>query len=311
MYWVRALGGTLYLSGVVMAGVNYYMTWRARPAVYAEPVQSAPALARTYSEDARPVSRLTSNVGIGHAGDIFLQGAWHRRWERLPFRFTVWVVIAVAVASLFEIIPTFLIRSNVPTIASVHPYTPLELAGRDIYVSEGCYNCHSQMIRPIWAETKRYGEYSKPGEFVYDHPFQWGSRRIGPDLAREGNARSHDWQVRHLEDPRQLIAQSIMPSYAHLLSQPMDFDGIQARVDAMAMLGVPYGDAVTRAPQMARDQAAQIAADLVKQGGYENMADKKVIALVAYLQRLGTDISAPPPAPDPGTAPAPSTAEGN
>ena len=103
-----------------------------------------------------------------------------------PFRFTVWVTVAVVVASLFEIIPTFLIRSNVPTIASVQPYTPLELVGRDIYLSEGCYNCHSQMIRPILAETKRYGEYSKPGEFVYDHPFQWGSRRIGPDLAREG-----------------------------------------------------------------------------------------------------------------------------
>ncbi len=121
---------------------------------------------------------------------------WHRRWERLPIRFTVLTTLAVVVASLFEIIPTFLIRSNVPTIATVKPYTPLELAGRDIYVSEGCYNCHSQMIRPMVAETKRYGEYSKPGEFIYDRPFQWGSRRIGPDLAREGGKQSSFWHWR-------------------------------------------------------------------------------------------------------------------
>jgi cytochrome c oxidase cbb3-type subunit I/II len=293
MYWVRVVGGTLYLTGVGLAAVNFYQTWRGRPETYAEPVQTAPALSREYTGDPAPASRLTSNVAIGHAGDIFLQGAWHRRWERLPMRFTVWVVIAVAIASLFEIIPTFLIRSNIPTIASVKPYTPLELAGRDIYIAEGCYNCHSQMIRPIWAETERYGEYSKPGEFVYDHPFQWGSRRIGPDLAREGGRQSHDWHVRHLEDPRQLVAQSVMPPYAHLLRQRLDFDGIQARVDAMAMLGVPYGDILKNAPDHAREQAARIAADLVTQGGYEGMEDKKVIALVAYLQRLGTDLTAP------------------
>ena len=131
----------------------------------------------------------------------------------------------------------------------MQPYTPLELAGRDIYIAEGCYNCHSQMIRPIWAETKRYGEYSKPGEFVYDHPFQWGSRRIGPDLAREGGKQSSDWHVRHLENPRQLIAQSIMPAYPHLLNKTLDFDGIQSRVNVMAMLGVPYGEAVKQAPR--------------------------------------------------------------
>ena len=124
------------------------------------------------------------------------------RWERLPIRFTVLTTLAVVVASLFEMIPTFLIRSNVPTIATVKPYTPLELAGRDIYVSEGCYNCHSQMIRPMVAETKRYGEYSKPGEFIYDRPFQWGSRRIGPDLAREGGKQSSLWHWRHLENPQ-------------------------------------------------------------------------------------------------------------
>jgi cytochrome c oxidase cbb3-type subunit I/II len=262
-------------------------------------VHEAPALSRDYRDEPPPPSRLGAVTRLGHRGDVFLQGRWHRRWERLPIRFTVWVVVAVGVASLFEIIPTFLIRSNVPTIDSVRPYTPLELAGRDLYVNEGCYNCHSQMIRPIWAETERYGEYSKPGEFVYDHPFQWGSRRIGPDLAREGGKQSHDWHVRHFENPRQLIAQSIMPAYAHLLTTRLDFEGIQARVDAMAMLGVPYGEAVRdgRAVELARVQAKKIADELVAQGGYPDLGDKQVIALVAYLQRLGTDISAPPPAP--------------
>ncbi len=295
MYWVRVVGGSLYLTGMIMCGVNIAMTWKRRPRMYDVPVYEAPALSSVYVDPPRPGSRLEANVGLGHKADTFIQGWWHRVWERMPIRFTVWVFIAVAVASLFEIIPTFLIRSNVPTIESVKPYTPLELAGRDIYISEGCYNCHSQMIRPIWSETKRYGEYSKPGEFVYDRPFQWGSRRIGPDLARVGGKQSHDWQVRHLEDPRQLIPQSLMPGYPHLLDQDLKFESIQARVDAMAMLGVPYADAVRAggAERAARAQAAQIASDLALQGGYPDMAGKKVIALVAYLQRLGTDIHAP------------------
>ncbi|MBX3378296.1 MAG: cytochrome-c oxidase, cbb3-type subunit I [Phycisphaeraceae bacterium] len=292
MYWIRIIGGVLYITGAVLGAVNYYKTWQTRPATYEEPVHQAPALARVWVDPPLPKSRLSANVNFGHKGDVFLQGAWHRRWEGRPLKFTVWVIVAVGVASLFEIIPTFLVRSNVPTILSVKPYTPLELAGRDIYVSEGCYNCHSQMIRPIWAETKRYGDYSKPGEFVYDHPFQWGSRRIGPDLAREGGARSHDWHVRHMEDPRQLVAQSIMPAYKHLLKQDLDFRGIQARVNAMAMLGVPYGPVVKQgeAERLARLQAAKIAADLVQQGGYADVGGKKIIALVAYLQRLGADI---------------------
>ena len=145
---------------------------------------------------------------------------------------------------------------------------------------------------------------SKPGEFVYDHPFQWGSRRTGPDLAREGGLRSHDWHVRHLENPRQLIPQSIMPTYGHLLVQDIDFESIQSRVRAHAMIGVPYGEAVKDgvAPQMARDQARQIAGDLVKQQGYEGMETKKVIALTAYLQRLGTDLFKPADAPPPEAA---------
>jgi cytochrome c oxidase cbb3-type subunit I/II len=299
-YWVRIVGGLLFLSGMIMAGVNFYMTWRARPASYEEPVQQAAALARNYVDPAPPPSRLTSNVGLGHTGDVFLQGAWHRVWEGRPLKFTLWTIAAVAVASLFEIIPTFLIRSNVPTIASVQPYTPLELAGRDIYVSEGCYNCHSQMIRPIYAETKRYGEYSKPGESVYDHPFQWGSRRIGPDLAREGvppNQKSHLWHYRHFLDPRDVTKGSIMPSYPFLTTDDLNFEDIQAKVDAMALMGVPYGEAVKkgRAVEMAHAQAKEIAEQLAQQGGPEGAENKKVIALIAYLQRLGTDIKKAPP----------------
>jgi cytochrome c oxidase cbb3-type subunit I/II len=307
-YWARIIGGLLYVAGVVMLGINFYMTWKARPATYAEPVQQAPALARDYVEPSSPRSRLTANIELGHKGDVFLQGAWHRKWEGLPLRFTLWTTAAVAVASLFEIVPTFLIKSNVPTIASVTPYTPLELAGRDIYVSEGCYNCHSQMIRPIYAETKRYGEYSKPGEFVYDHPFQWGSRRIGPDLAREGvapNQKPHLWHYRHFKDPRDVTKGSIMPSYPWLLNDDLPFEDIQAKVDAMAALGVPYGEAVKKgkAVEMARAQAKEIAEQLEQQGGPEVQftEGKKVIAVIAYLQRMGTDIKKAPPAPAPET----------
>jgi len=208
----------------------------------------------------------------------------------------VMTLVAVAVASLFEIIPTFLIRSNVPTIASVKPYTPLELAGRDLYIREGCVNCHSQMIRPLRHETERYGEYSKPGEFVYDHPFLWGSRRIGPDLARVGGKYPHLWHVRHMEDPQAITARSVMPAYPRMLSAPLDFERIQKAVDAMAMLGVPYGDAVNNAPALARAQAAEIGAEIEAQGGPAGLGDREIVAMVAYLQRLGVDATRTPAA---------------
>jgi cytochrome c oxidase cbb3-type subunit I/II len=291
MYWVRALGGSLFVTGVVLAVVNLVMTWRQRPAIYAEPEQEAPALGPdSLPEPKLVIPRYTTMADMGHRLRYFAAAAWHRVWERRPLLFTVWVVVAVLVASLFEMIPTFLIRSNVPSIASVKPYTPLELTGRDIYVSEGCYNCHSQMVRPIRAETERYGEYSKPGEFVYDHPFQWGSRRIGPDLHRVGGKYPHLWHVRHMEDPRAITPQSIMPAYAFLLKDEIAFDEIQRKVDVMAMLGVPYGDALLHAEAMARAQSRQIAAEIARQGGPKDLDGKKIVALVAYLQRLGTDI---------------------
>ncbi|HWA74012.1 MAG TPA: cytochrome-c oxidase, cbb3-type subunit I [Polyangiaceae bacterium] len=298
MYWVRALGGTLFVGGVVLCCVNLFMTWRARPARYEEPVIEAPALAPyTGPEPALEIPSYSTLADTAHRIRYFAAAAWHRAWERRPLRFTLWVVVAVAVASLFEILPTFLIRSNVPSIASVQPYTPLELAGRDIYVSEGCYNCHSQMVRPIRAETERYGEYSKPGEFVYDHPFQWGSRRIGPDLHRVGGKYPDLWHVRHMADPRSITPQSIMPAYPRLLTDQLDFPQIQRSVDAMALLGVPYGEAVLHAEEMARQQARTLAESIAVQGGPRGLEDKQIIALVAYLQRLGTDIKKPPPKP--------------
>ena len=277
MYWVRVIGGSLYIAGLVLLGVNVLMTWRARPARYAEPVHEAPAL--TSARTAGPAAG-----GAGWAG-------WHRRWEGLPLTFSVWVAVAVAVASLFEILPMFLIQSNVPTIASVHPYTPLELAGRDIYVAEGCNNCHSQMIRPIRAETMRYGEYSKPGEFVYDHPFLWGSRRIGPDLHRVGGKYPHLWHVRHMQDPRSTTPQSIMPAYPWLARDHVDWRAVGRGVAAQVTLGVPYArDTAANAAALARAQGQQIAGEIVQQGGPAGLEETKVVALIAYLQRLGTDI---------------------
>ncbi len=299
MWWIRVIGGTLYVTGILFLITNYILTWKSRPATYEEPVIKAPALPKVAPEDGITASRLGDAVApMGHAMDKLVQMRWHRRWERLPLRFSVWVFIAVAIGGLVEAIPMFLVESNIPTIKTVTPYTPLEQAGRDIYVSEGCYNCHSQMIRPFYAETKRYGDYAKPGEFVYDRPFQWGSRRIGPDLQREGGKKGHLWHYMHFQNPRQVNPDSVMPSYPWLLTQEINFDEIQSRIDALAMLGHPYGELIKgdNASRHARAQAEQIAAELIEQAGeyplvdVDNLAKKKVIAVIAYLQRLGVDL---------------------
>ncbi|GMV40838.1 MAG: bifunctional cbb3-type cytochrome C oxidase subunit I/II [Myxococcales bacterium] len=306
MYWVRALGGTLFLAGVILMIVNVFMTWARRPKVYDEPVVEAAPLDPSHVEDTTAPSPLRQDgAAVAHVAyslERFFAARWHRRWEGLPVLFTVWTAVAVIVASLFEIVPTFLIKSNVPTIASVAPYTPLELAGRDLYIAEGCYNCHSQMVRPFRDETERYGEYSKPGEFVYDHPFQWGSRRIGPDLHRVGGKYPHLWHVRHMEDPRSTTPQSIMPPYKHMLTDDLDLDALEAGVKAMVTLGVPYPpEVVAGAKEHAMAQADTIAAEIVAQEGPAGLGRKNIIAMIAYLQRLGTDIKAKPPeapAPD-------------
>ncbi len=308
MYWVRTIGGTLYLIGAILCLVNLIMTWTKRPKTYDVPVYEAPALEKIE----RPIGpspwrrgRAPYTEESAFSVSRMLDLGWHRVWESLPVTFTVWVVIAVVVASLCEIVPTFLIRSNVPTISSVKPYTPLELMGRDIYIAEGCYNCHSQMIRPLIAETERYGEYSKPGEFIYDHPFQWGSRRIGPDLHRVGGKYQHLWHFLHMKEPGKVTKGSMMPAYPHMLEKSIDFGAVQSRVDAMVMLGVPYGDAVKNAEAMSKAQAQAIAKVLSEQMYTEpkdsakreqaavQYQDKEIVALIAYLQRLGIDINAP------------------
>ncbi len=300
MYWVRVIGGVAYLAGALMLGVNFFMTWKNRPSTYEVPVHEAPALSKEYADPPEPAGQLKTSgahvVNLAYKLDRFFSTTWHRRWERLPLKFTVAVLIAVVVASFFEIIPTFLIKSNVPTIATVTPYTPLELAGRDIYLAEGCYNCHSQMIRPIRAETERYGEYSKPGEFVWDHPFQWGSRRIGPDLQRIGGKYPDLWHVRHMDDPRSITAGSIMPAYPWMLTDDLDWESVEPVMRAHQILGVPYSDEeVANGMAAAREQAAAIAAEIVIQGGPDGLADKQIVALIAYLQRMGTDITKPEP----------------
>ena len=283
MYYIRIVGGVLYFAGVVLGGYNLLMTWKNRPAVYADAVAEAAPLAKDWTDPHPPKPGL-------------LEWGWHRAWERNSLWFSVATVAAVLVASLFEIIPTFVLDSNIPTIAAVKPYTPLELAGREVYIAEGCYNCHSQMIRPLRSETERYGEYSKPGEFVYDHPFQWGSRRIGPDLHRIGGKYPDLWHVRHMENPQVVNVQSVMPSFGWLLTQDLDWNAVQNNVDAMAMLGVPYGpDVLTgKAVASAKAQAKAIAERVHKDGGPAGLEGKQITALVAYLQRLGTDIAVKP-----------------
>ncbi len=297
LYWIRALGGTLFVAGTVLMAYNMFRTWATRPPKYDVPVHESPALSKTPPKDAVLESRLGGMVtGMGHVTDKVAQLNWHRKWERMPVKFTVFVLIGISIGGIVEAIPMFLIKANIPTIASVKPYTPLELVGRDLYVAEGCYNCHSQMIRPIFAETERYGEYSKPGESVYNRPFQWGSRRIGPDLAREGGAKSHFWHYVHMENPRQLVADSLMPAYAWMTRSDINFGEIAARVDSQVMLGVPYGPLVKEgaAEAHARAQAQIIADELVGQSGGasfpDNLQDKQIIAMIAYLQRLGTDL---------------------
>ncbi len=299
-YWIRVVGGLLYLSGAILCAVNLLLTWRNRPKTYDVPVYEAAPLARGYREPPIPGSTLPE-FGVLEAAkklDVFSQMRWHRKWEGLAFVFTVMVAVAVVTASLFEIVPMFLRKGDTIRIATVSPYTPLELAGRDVYISEGCANCHSQMIRPLLAEVERYGEYSKPGEFVYDHPFLWGSRRIGPDLARVGRKiPSPNWHIRHFNDPTDTSPGTIMPSYSHLVAKELDLSHVQASMRAMKRVGVEYTDAeIKAAASLAQEQAKAIGAKVVDEGGPDGVQDRQVVALIAYLLRLGTDIDKPAPA---------------
>ncbi|MFQ5498979.1 MAG: cytochrome-c oxidase, cbb3-type subunit I [Candidatus Zixiibacteriota bacterium] len=270
MYHIRAVGGGLFLFGTVMMGINLIMTMRGGSLLANEKAE-APALERAF-KDSADVAR------------------WHRWLERRPVQFILLATVAILIGGLVEIVPTFIVESNVPTIANVKPYSPLELEGRDIYIREGCNNCHSQMIRPFRSETERYGEYSKAGEFVYDHPFLWGSKRTGPDLHRIGGKYPDAWHYNHMIDPRSMSPGSIMPSYPWLAENNLDLNLLPSKINAMRSLGVPYANGFElEATEKLRQQADKVAAGLAE-SGVDVSADKEVIALIAYLQRLGRDI---------------------
>ncbi len=272
MYMLRAIGGGIYLIGAVFGVYNLHRTLRSGSLVANEPAE-APPMPKT-----DPAS--TKNV-YGH------------RWlESRPIQFFIFTVVAVTIGGVIEFVPAFLIKSNVPTIASVKPYTPLELEGRDIYIREGCMTCHSQQIRPFRNETERYGEYSKSGEFVYDHPFLWGSKRTGPDLHRVGKKYPDAWHYNHMMDPRSMSPGSLMPTYPWLAEQSIDKSQIPTKIEAMQTLGVPYPEGYQEfAVEDVETQAQQIVENL-KNAGITVSPDKEIVALSAYVQRLGTDIHA-------------------
>jgi cytochrome c oxidase cbb3-type subunit I/II len=275
-YLLRSIGGTLYFFGAILMVYNLIKTIRAGKAVDDEAAEAAP---------------LSDNYEPHHTEH------WHRWVERRPVQLLVLSLVVILIGGAVEFIPSFLIKSNVPTISSVKPYTPLELQGRDIYIREGCYTCHSQMVRPFRSETARYGEYSKAGEFVYDHPFQWGSKRTGPDLAREGTQKirkPNSWHFNHMYEPQSISPGSIMPRYTWLFENDIDMDITEAKIKAMQTLGVPYEQGYEKeANKDLMKQANEIVADLQKEN-IKAMPQKEIIALIAYLQRLGTDISAEP-----------------
>ncbi len=281
MYTVRVVAGVLFLAGFVIMVFNLAKTMKAGTFTNNEPAE-APALVR--------------------AGKRASTGETVHRWlERRGVRFSVWVFIILAIGGAAEIIPMVFIKSNIPTIESVKPYTPLELAGRDIYVSEGCYTCHSQVVRPFRWETDRYGEYSKIGEFVYDHPYQWGSRRTGPDLARAGVIggpmyKSASWHYNHFMDPQKMNQQSIMPKYDWLAKKDIDIDIIPRKIRAMQTLGVPYEEGFDKHAVDDLMQQAQQIADELKASNINIEPNKQMIAMIAYMHKLGKDIVTPPTA---------------
>ncbi len=267
MYMMRAVGGALYLSGAILMTFNLTKTMKQGKLLADEPAEAMPL---------EPI--------------VKTEKSWHRRLERKPALFMTLTLIVILIGGMVEMMPTFMISSNVPTIASVKPYTPLELQGRDIYIREGCMGCHSQMVRPFRSETARYGEYSKAGEYVYDHTYLWGSKRTGPDLHRLGGKYPNKWHYDHMLDPTITSPGSIMPAYPWLIDQDLDKTTTPAKIRAMQILGVPYPtgfdqEAITHL----ENQANEIVEDL-KGNQIDVSPDKEIIAMIAYLQRLGTDI---------------------
>jgi len=289
MYWMRAIGGSLYIVGAIMLLVNVVQTVRRGSSVTDEYAE-APALSRV-------TAKRTAKEG------------YHTWLERRPVRLTIYATIAILIGGMVQIIPSLMVDDYVPRITSVKPYTPLELEGRDIYIRESCNACHSQMVRPFRSEVERYGEYSKSGEYVYDHPFLWGSKRTGPDLFRVGGKYSDNWHLNHFYDPQSTSSGSIMPSYKWLIKNELDKSLTEKKMEAMVTLGVPYSEEeIARAQEWMLEQGQQIEENLfadpdfvksyeadkklaqTKGEEFVEMRNREVVALIAYLQRLGTDI---------------------
>ena len=270
MHLMRAIGGTLYLTGAILMAYNLFKTMQKGTLLANEPAEAVPLAVTEEPEKGEH---------------------WHRWIERKPIQLLVGSLIMILIGSLVELVPTFMVKSNVPTIEAVKPYSSLELEGRDIYIREGCVGCHSQLVRPFRSETERYGEFSKSGEFVYDHPFLWGSKRTGPDLHREGGKYPDSWHYHHMRDPQSMSPGSIMPAYDWLYEQTLNTSQTQAKLNAMKKLGVPYTDAeIANAVTDLNTQSKAIQARLAEEK-IKVSADKEIIAMIAYLQRLGTDIS--------------------
>jgi len=275
LYAIRSIGGTMYFIGVIIGVYNLVKTTKMGTLLANEEAEAAPIMKLNKPE----------------AGETK-----HRWLERKPAQFALLAVVVVLIGGLIEIIPTFLVKSNIPTISSVKPYTPLELQGRDLYIREGCNNCHSQMIRPFRSETERYGEYSKAGEFVYDHPFLWGSKRTGPDLQRTGKKYPNIWHYLHMYDPTQISPGSIMPAYPWLQEDDLDITTTESKINALRSIGVPYPAGYEKiANDELMRQAKEITDDLNKNGAPVTQ-EKEIIAMIAYLQRLGIDIKGELPA---------------
>jgi cytochrome c oxidase cbb3-type subunit I/II len=284
MFRLRAIGGTLYIVGACIMAYNLYQTAKAGKFVPEQEAQAAPLKAQ-----ASPTGE---------------HNPWgHRVLESKPVLFSVLALVAVVIGGVVEFVPLWVIKENVPTISSVKPYTPLEVLGRDLYIREGCVGCHSQMIRPFRSETERYGDYSKAGEFVYDHPFLWGSKRTGPDLHRLGGKYPDAWHYNHMDDPRTTSPGSMMPRYSWLLTQKLDTSSLPSRMKALRSVGVPYTDEqIANAQKALETQAQQVVVNLSVGAITNAPPDREIIALIAYLQRLGTDIKAAPAASTPAGA---------
>ena len=289
MYWMRAIGGSLYIVGMIMLVVNIIITIRKGSKVTDELAEAAPL--------ARVTKHRTAKEG------------YHTWLERRPVKLTIYATVAILIGGMVQIIPSLIVDDYVPKITSVKPYTPLELEGRDLYIRESCNACHSQMVRPFRSEVERYGEYSKSGEYVYDHPFLWGSKRTGPDLFRVGGKYSDNWHFNHMYDPQSTSSGSIMPSYKWLIKNELDKSMTEKKMEAMVTLGVPYTEEdITRAQEWMDEQGTKIEQNLFsdpdfaktyeadKKYAQENneafveMRNREIVALIAYLQRLGTDI---------------------